>query len=114
MRTGWPDIFTLEKYQVKHDEIQSEIKALENDLSGLEGNTIEKMEDNISILRLTQEAVKIYKISEMETKRLIITSLFDNIETDGSELKIHLTKLSQVIADRNLASQMILSQNANG
>ena len=101
---------TLEKYQTKHDEIQSEIKALENDLSGLEGNTIEKMEDNISILRLTQEAVKIYKISEMETKRLIITSLFDNIETDGSELKIHLTKLSQVIADRNLASQMILSR----
>ena len=101
---------TLEKYQTKHGQIQSEIKALEDDLDGLEGNIMEKMEDNISILRLTQEAVKIYKISETGTKRLIITSLFDNLETAGPELKIHLTKLSQVIADKSLASQMIVSR----
>ncbi|MCY4010625.1 MAG: hypothetical protein OXF30_00965 [Candidatus Saccharibacteria bacterium] len=60
---------------------------------------------------MTQKTASIYQDSDVKTKRLVVSSSFDEIYSDGSVIYTQWTKLAQIIAGKNKLSQITSSDD---
>lgn len=93
-------LITNERYEVKHEQFMIEKANLEDQLSKIDTELSDRLEQRLSILQLTQKAAEIYASKTPEQKRLIISKLFSNISIKSGVLSVKYSKFVLAISKR--------------
>ena len=101
---------TVERYQVKKQEIEQQIKELSDDLTVADATIATKHEDAIDIIELSQTAYAQYKDYNLdnEKKRTVLTKLFDSVVHANNTVSVTYSFLAQSIAKRSEKSRQII------
>lgn len=102
---------TAERYIEKHEAFKDEIKLLEKQRGGLTQEYETKYMDGISVIELSQDAIKQFKDKNIDNdyRRTIITKLIENISMKNSVLSVNYTKLAGAIARNSIKSKEIIA-----
>ena len=97
-----------ETYESKNKEISENLKALQHKLG-----TQETVEDSFvakrtALIKLTQEASKMYLKRNPDQKRVILTKLFEDMTSDGDTISVNYTKFANLIAQNVIKTKLIL------
>ena len=93
-------LISNERYEVKHEQFMIEKASIEDQLSKIDSEINERMEQRLSILELTQKAAEIYSRKAPEQKRLIISKLFSSLTIKSGQLSVKYSKFVLAISNR--------------
>ncbi|GAC1391293.1 MAG: hypothetical protein NVSMB46_03230 [Candidatus Saccharimonadales bacterium] len=91
---------TKERYEVKHEEINTQKIDIERQISELDHDLSARLEQRLVILELSQKAASIYANKSPEHKRLIISKLFDKLSLQAGVLSVKYSKFAELIAQK--------------
>lgn len=98
-----------ERYQQKHGAFMSEINELEKQKGGISQTYKEKYLEGVTVIELTQTAKAQFLDEEIDidTKRTILTKLFENMIYKDSSVSVKYTKLALAIARKSAQTKEI-------
>ena len=99
---------TREKYDAKRALFETEITSLKDEAERLDVSVADGLEQRITILKLSQDAAKIYPSRTPEQKRLLLTKLFHTITHTPDGVSVKYTNFARAIADRAIKSRIII------
>lgn len=90
-----------ERYEAKKKDIQKQREDLKDQLSVGDISVEENHVEMIDIIELTQRAKSCYLDEELtnESKRTILTKLFDDVVYNGSSVSVKLTDFAETVAN---------------
>jgi hypothetical protein len=99
---------TRERYESKKADINKQIEDLSDELFVDDTVTVNKHEEAIDLIELTQTAYEQYTDSEMvnDQKRSILTKLFDSVTYMNNSVSVKYSFLAESIAKRSQESRI--------
>lgn len=101
---------TKERYETKKVSMQKQLTELRDQLSLADVTTETVHEDAVEIIELTQRAKAQYTDSDMgnDSKRTILTKLFDSVVYANNSVSVQLSFLAESIAKRSDETRQIM------
>lgn len=98
-----------EKYELKKAELDLEKLNAITDINQLDTNSELLLERKIALLELSQKASFIYRFKTIESKRIIITKLFEELTYKDGSVSVKYTKFANAIA-KNVRNTSVLTK----
>ena len=102
------DEISAERYAAKKAGLQKQLATLEAEYERLESDQTGQLEQRVFLLKLTQNAAKIYPTRTPEQKRLLISKLFSSMTYTKYGVSVTYTKFAEAIAKRAIKTQALL------
>lgn len=99
---------SAERYAAKKIGLQKQLATLEAEYERLESDQTGQLEQRVFLLKLTQNATKIYPTRTPEQKRLLISKLFSSMTYTKYGVSVKYTKFAEAIAKRAIKTQELL------
>lgn len=101
-----------ERYKSKHEAFLAEIETLNSQKGGIDPAYERKYMQGISIIKLTQVAKEQYLDEKLDndSKRDILTKLFEKMVVKDGSVSVIYTKLTQAIAQKSSETRRIYGQ----
>lgn len=96
------------KYKEKHEQFIADKNELLKRLKTVERPMIQRLEQRVVILRLTQKAAEIFPKKAPEQKRLILSKLFEDMTISGGSLSVSYTEFAQIVAEKVLKTRNVM------
>lgn len=99
---------TLDRYNEMCKKITQEQEELETNIKDLAENSRSELKKGIDVMEKSQEAAKVYPGLTPESKRKLLSDLFDNLYLDGPILEVKRNKYAEVISKRVIKHRQVV------
>jgi DNA invertase Pin-like site-specific DNA recombinase len=106
---------TKEKYETKHSQFFEEIKELNNKKGGVDHSYQEKYMKGVTLIELSQVSKEQFADENLDndSKRDILTKLFEKLVLKDNLVSVQYTKLAQAIAHKSSETRRIYERFQN-